>query len=295
MIHWIRLPNAIAPDQPYDINGIWTGSTTIVNGTPIIMYTGINENNTQNQCQTRPVNVSDPTLTEWVKWSMNPLISNPNGRDPSTAFQDNQNNYYLIYGYGTDELGGQAVLFTSRDFVNWTYLHPFHSNHYDTFWECPDIFNVSNQLAMKASFRGQDFWAVGQLDPDEKVFRPLDGDLGEYRQLVDVGKYYASKSFYDPIGDEQITVGWVAEDDDQGQKRGWQGMHSLPRSIFLSDDGLQLRSKPIQAAQSLRDEQTHRLFRNIPLPSIIPFQLVPDIQGDQSELIINWQFPKDQV
>ncbi|CAF4514263.1 unnamed protein product, partial [Rotaria sp. Silwood2] len=25
MVHWIRLPNALAPDQTYDMNGIWTG------------------------------------------------------------------------------------------------------------------------------------------------------------------------------------------------------------------------------------------------------------------------------
>jgi len=295
MIHWIRLPNALAPDQPYDINGIWTGSTTIVDGVPIIIYTGINDHGTQNQCQARPVNLSDSTLTEWKKWPTNPLISNPNGRDPSTGFRDDQNNYYLIYGFGTPELGGQAVLFTSKDFVNWTYLHPIHSNHNDGFWECPDIFNVSNQLVMKASLLGHDFWVVGQLDPIEKTFKPLWGDLGEFEQLVDQGKYYASKSFYDPVNDQQIIVGWVAEDDDQGVKRGWQGMHSLPRSIFLSDDGLQIRSKPIEAVQTLRNQSTHQVFRNIVLPSLTPFQLIPEINGDQMEIIINWQFPKHQV
>ena len=295
MIHWIRLPNAIAPDQPYDINGIWTGSTSIVNGVPIIIYTGINQNNAQVQCQARPANLSDPTLTEWIKWSTNPLITSPNGRDPSTAFQDDRNNYYLIYGFGTDELGGQAVLFTSQDFVNWTYLHPIHSNHYDVFWECPDIFNVSDQLAMKASFRGQDFWAVGDLDPIEKVFRPLAGDLGEYTQLVDMGKFYASKSFYDPLHDQQLIVGWVAEDDDQGEKRGWQGMHSLPRQIFLSDDGLHLRSRPISTVYSLRNETTHQAFRNIVLPSLNPFELIPNVQGNQIEVMMNWRFPRNQV
>ncbi|CAF3790206.1 unnamed protein product [Rotaria sp. Silwood1] len=294
MVHWISLPIAIAPDKKYDINGVWTGSTSIVDGVPIIIYTGINESNAQVQCQARPANLTDPTLSKWIKWPSNPLITSPNGRDPSTAFQDDHNNYYLIYGFGSDELGGQAVLFTSKDFVNWTYLHPIHSNHYDSFWECPDIFNVSNRIVMKASLRGQDFWAVGELDPIEKVFHPLAGDLGEYTQLVDHGKFYASKSFYDPIHDQQVIVGWIAEDDDQGEKRGWQGMHSLPRSIFLSEDGLQLRSHPIEALQSLRIDESHRYFHNIVLPSIIPFELVPDVSGNQIELMINWQFPRDQ-
>ncbi|CAF4428899.1 unnamed protein product [Rotaria socialis] len=295
MVHWIGLPIAIAPEQPYDINGIWTGSTSVVDGVPIIIYTGINETHAQVQCQARPANLTDPTLSKWIKWPSNPLIISPNGRDPSTSFQDDHNNYYLIYGFGSDELGGQAVLFTSRDFVNWTYLHPIHSNHYDTFWECPDIFNVSNRLVMKVSLRGQDFWAVGELDPIQKIFHPLAGDVGEYTQLIDQGKFYASKSFYDPIHDQQVIVGWIAEDDDQGEKRGWQGMHSLPRSIFLSNDGLQLGSCPIEALQTLRVEESHRYFHNIVLPSTIPFELVPDVSGNQIELIINWQFPRDKV
>jgi beta-fructofuranosidase len=148
---------------------------------------------------------------------------------------------------------------------------------------------------MKASLLGHDFWVVGQLDPIEKTFKPLWGDLGEFEQLVDQGKIYASKSFYDPIHDQQVIVGWIAEDDDQGVKRGWQGMHSLPRSIFLSDDGLQIRSKPVEATQTLRNLSTHQVFHDIVLPSLIPFQLIPGINGNQIELIINWQFPKHQV
>ena len=39
MIHCVRLPNAIAPDQSYNTNGIWTGSKTIVDGVLVIIYT----------------------------------------------------------------------------------------------------------------------------------------------------------------------------------------------------------------------------------------------------------------
>ncbi|CAF5193806.1 unnamed protein product, partial [Rotaria magnacalcarata] len=65
MVHWIHLPIALAPDQPYDTNGIFTGSITIVDGIPIIIYTGITHDNQQVQCQAQPANISDPTLTTW--------------------------------------------------------------------------------------------------------------------------------------------------------------------------------------------------------------------------------------
>jgi len=295
MVHWIRLPIALTPDQPYDINGVWTGSTTIVDGIPVIIYTGISQENKEVQCQARPTNLSDSTLTNWTKLSVNPLITNPNGRDPATAFKDNQNNFYLIYGYGTDDLGGQAVLFTSKDFLNWTYLHPIHSNHYGGFWECPDIFNLSNYTILKASLIGHDFWTIGSIDPIKFIFTPISNDVGEFIQLIDHGKFYASKSFYDPINQQQVIVGWTAEDDNQGQQRGWQGLLTLPRAVFLSNDSLQLRTRPIEALKTLRDPNTHREYQGITFKSEIPFELVPGVNGSQIEILINWQFPINQV
>jgi beta-fructofuranosidase len=295
MVHWIRLPVALVPDHPYDTNGIWTGSTTIVDGIPVIIYTGISDANKEVQCQARPANLSDPTLTNWTKSSSNPLITNPVGRDPATGFKDAKNNSYLIYGYGTNELGGQAVLFTSTDFVNWTYLHPLHSNHYDGFWECPDIFNISDRIVLKASLLGHDFWTLGYIDPTELIFIPITYDLGEYIQLIDYGKFYASKTFYDPINNQQVVVGWTAEDDDQAGQRGWQGLLTLPRAVFLSDDELQIRTRPVEELKTLRDPNSHQFYHDVPLGSEIPFELVPNINGNQIEVIVNWQFPVNQV
>jgi beta-fructofuranosidase len=295
MVHWIRLPVALIPDQPYDINGVWTGSTTLVNGIPVIIYTGISKENRQVQCQARPTNLSDPTLTNWTKISGNPLITDPNGRDPATSFKDNENNHYLIYGYGTEDLGGQAVLFTSKDFLNWTYLHPIHSNHYGGFWECPDIFNISTYTVLKASLLGHDFWTIGNVDPIKMIFTPINHDVGEFIQLVDHGKFYASKSFYDPISNQQIIAGWIPEDDNQGQERGWQGLLTLPRAIFLSNDDLELRTRPIEAVKTLRDPNSHRQYANLPFQTVFPFEIFPGLYGNQIEILINWQFPMYQV
>ena len=223
------------------------------------------------------------------------MITHPFGRDPATAFQDEQGNYYLIYGYGTEAEGGQAVLFTSRDFLQWTYLHPIHGNHYDVFWECPDIFNISDRMVMKASLLTHDFWAVGQFDPVNKTFLPLAGDLGEYTQLIDPGKFYASKSFYDPVQNQQVLVGWIDEDDNRGVLRGWQGLHSLPRTIFLSEDGLQLRSRPIDAARSLRIGATHHTVHNLVMSPTSTYVPISNASGNQLEVKINWQFPSNQV
>lgn len=40
LAHWQQLPVALQPDTVYDNNGVFSGSATVVNGTPILLYTG---------------------------------------------------------------------------------------------------------------------------------------------------------------------------------------------------------------------------------------------------------------
>lgn len=40
LAHWKTLPTALVPDTPYDESGCFSGSATIVNGTPTLLYTG---------------------------------------------------------------------------------------------------------------------------------------------------------------------------------------------------------------------------------------------------------------
>ena len=41
LAHWQQLPVALQPDTIYDNNGVFSGSATVVNGTPILLYTGL--------------------------------------------------------------------------------------------------------------------------------------------------------------------------------------------------------------------------------------------------------------
>lgn len=42
MIHWLYLPIALVPDKWFDINGVWTGSATLLpDGKIIMLYTGM--------------------------------------------------------------------------------------------------------------------------------------------------------------------------------------------------------------------------------------------------------------
>ncbi len=41
LVHWERLPPALIPDSEYDYDGVFSGSTTVLDdGTPNIFFTG---------------------------------------------------------------------------------------------------------------------------------------------------------------------------------------------------------------------------------------------------------------
>merc|ERR1719375_1073497 len=95
-----------------------------------------------------PADISDPLLTNWTKNVANPLLAKPpnNGRafrDPSTAWKSG-GQWRMVLACesctnGTFE--GSASLYSSMDFVNWTYTGSMMG--FDKMIECPDFFPVT--------------------------------------------------------------------------------------------------------------------------------------------------------
>jgi beta-fructofuranosidase len=140
LAHWKTLPTALVPDTVYDESGCFSGSATIVNGTPTLLYTGTSRYIElgyyfQQQAKAYPLDLTDPELINWVKDPANPFIAVPpsgdlqlsNGeailadqfRDPTTAFQQD-GLWYTAVGV-QPECVGAAALYTSPDFSNWTF------------------------------------------------------------------------------------------------------------------------------------------------------------------------------
>eukprot|EP01102_Stenamoeba_stenopodia_P007230 TRINITY_DN2011_c0_g6_i1.p1 TRINITY_DN2011_c0_g6~~TRINITY_DN2011_c0_g6_i1.p1 ORF type:complete len:825 (-),score=170.43 TRINITY_DN2011_c0_g6_i1:84-2489(-) len=260
LVHWTYLPVAIAPSEPYDINGIWSGSTTIVGNKPIALYTGISNNNVQAQCAAMPADVNDTLLINWIKSDSNPIINAPTSlgplegfRDPTTAWMNSDQNYYILVGSGYNNTGA-ALVFSSPDFNTWTYENPITTSAVfpGNMWECPDFYTIANGShsvqVLKASAGGQDWWATGSYNEETNLF--------EYQQigLYDHGQFYASKTFADEFG-RRILFGWVSEADSQASQvaRGWAGVQSLPREVTLNED-FTLSMNPYSGLTSLRNE-----------------------------------------
>nr|AFK35670.1 unknown [Lotus japonicus] len=73
----------------------------------------------------------------------------------------------------------------------------------------------------------------------------------------DYGKFYASKSFFDYPKNRRILWGWVNESDSSTDdiEKGWVGLQSIPRQVWLDQSGKQLVQWPIEEVEKLRDKQ----------------------------------------
>ncbi|XP_010491942.1 PREDICTED: beta-fructofuranosidase, insoluble isoenzyme CWINV6 isoform X1 [Camelina sativa] len=280
MVNWIQLEPALSPSEPYDINSCWSGAATILpDGRPVILYTGLDNNNrTQVTVVAEPKDVSDPLLREWVKPKYNPVMVPPSNvyhdcfRDPTTAWQGEDGIWRVLIGAKVkDTETGMAILYRSDDFVKWT-KYPVNLLEAEEtgMWECPDFFpvsitgkegvdtsvnNANVRHVLKASFGGNDCYVIGKYSSENEEF------LGDYEFTktsadlrYDHGTFYASKAFFDSVKNRRINWGWVVETDSKEDdfKKGWAGLMTLPREMWLDTSGKRLIQWPIEEINHLR-------------------------------------------
>ncbi|XP_017983748.1 PREDICTED: beta-fructofuranosidase, insoluble isoenzyme CWINV6 isoform X1 [Theobroma cacao] len=314
LINWFSLDHALVPSEPFDINSCWSGSATILPGNiPVILYTGIDANNHQVQNLATPKNLSDPLLIEWVKYSGNPLMTPPDGvegnmfRDPTTAWQGPDGTWRVVIGSWSNNQG-MAILYQSEDFVHWTkYQDPLHSSAKTGMWECPDFYpvsinstngvdtsvkNPSVRHVMKASFNSHDYYIVGTYVIELEKFLPDSDFTGTSLDLrYDYGKFYASKTFFDSKKNRRILWGWVNESDgtEDDLQKGWSGLQSVPRQIWLDRTGKRLVQWPVEEINSLRDNQVNIYGKQLESGSTFE---VSGITASQADIEIVFELPE---
>ncbi|KAL6005313.1 Invertase [Asimina triloba] len=286
LINWTPLDPAIYPSKPFDINGCWSGSATILPGNiPVILYTGINPQKQQVQNVAYPKNLSDPYLREWDKPDYNPImaptpenaINSSSFRDPTTAWYGSDGHWRVIVGNKRDsEWRGMALLYRSKDFKKWTKAqHPLHSSRGTGMWECPDFYPVSEHgtygldtsvvgigikhvLKVSLDDTKTEYYTVGRYVREVDRYVPDATSADDSTGLrYDYGKFYASKTFFDAGQNRRILLGWMNESDSVADDvaKGWAGVHSIPRSVWLDTNGRQLVQWPVQELESLRGER----------------------------------------
>ncbi len=211
--------------------------------------TGSSAADEQMASMAEPKDPSDPMLREWTKYKQNPILRPPppvlirDFRDPTTAWKGPDGVWRLAVG---SKIGraGVALLYKSKDLYNWEYQgehHLLHAVAGTGMWECVDFYPVGPlgeptpdisahgpgvKHVMKVSLDDErhDWYALGHYDTDKDIFVPdnplIDVGIG---LRYNYGKFYASKSFIDPVKQRRIIWGFVNESDPEvyDLAKGW--------------------------------------------------------------------------
>ncbi|KAK1376396.1 Beta-fructofuranosidase [Heracleum sosnowskyi] len=317
LIHWDDLPVAMAADEWYDFNGVWTGSATMLpNGQIMVLYTGSTNESVQVQNLAYPANLSDPLLTKWVKYPNNPVLKPPPGigskdfRDPTTAWLTPEGKWRFIIGSKRNTTG-ISFAYDTEDFKNITLLDGLlHEVQGTGMWECVDFYPVPKpeengvhksfdepgvKYVMKASLDEDrnDYYALGTYDLAKGTWVPdnpkLDVGIG---LRYDYGIYYASKTFYDSNKNRRVLWSWIKETDSISSdiEKGWASVQGIPRTVlFDNQTGSNLLQWPVEEIDELRSSNTS--FENVKINAgaVVPLKI-----GSTSQLDITAEFEVDK-
>ncbi|XVF07636.1 hypothetical protein REPUB_Repub06bG0156500 [Reevesia pubescens] len=218
MINWEALEHTIYPSEPFDINGCWSGSATILpDNKPIIFYTGIDPQQNQVQNYAIPANLSDPYLRKWTKPADNPMavadetMNKTAFRDPTTAWKID-GHWRMLVGMW------ECADFFLVSLVGETGLHP---SAYGP--------NVKHVFKVSLDITRFEYYTIGSYFPNRDKYL-VDKDLvdGWGGLRFDYGNFYASKTFFDPAKNRRILWGWANESDtpQDDVNKGWAGIQA---------------------------------------------------------------------
>ncbi|XP_042479921.1 beta-fructofuranosidase, insoluble isoenzyme CWINV1-like [Macadamia integrifolia] len=316
LVNWVHHEPAIKPSIESDINGCWSGSTTILPGDkPAVLYTGIDPQKNQVQNLAFPKNLSDPFLVEWTKPPQNPVMTPIDGinassfRDPTTAWTGPDGEWRVIIGSKIDR-EGKAIMYKSKDFIKWERVdHPLYSAKKTGMWECPDFFPVSvnSEDGLDTSATGphvkhvfkvslddtrHEYYTIGTYNLKKDKYVPNKGFIDSDSGLrYDYGKFYASKTFFDNSKNRRILWGWINESTTPHAdvKKGWSGVQAIPRKIWLHASGKQLVQWPVEEIEKLREKQVNLQTTYLKKGSVVE---VSGVTGSQADVDVSFDLTK---
>ena len=304
LVHWEHLPIALAPSEPYDQDGCFSGSAVVADDTLYLIYTGhqwLGE--TRNDDQIRQVQCL-ASSADGITFTKHGVVLQTPGdpsimhwRDPKVWMRDGQ--WWMALGarQGDDP---QLLLYRSADLHHWEYLSCALQGRREQdgyMWECPDIFELDGCDVFLYSPQGlkptgydnwnlyQNSYRTGRLD-DSGHFNPS----GELHELDHGHDFYAAQTLLAPDG-RRLLWAWMDmwESPMPSQAQHWCGALSLPRE--LSRDGDRLRMQPARELVALRQSQTLLQVDEVASAShvldvqgaLLEFELELDLEGSSAE------------
>ena len=270
LVDWTWKGVVMAPDQPYDCNGIFSGSAVVDGDLLTVMYTGVSFTEEGEERQQQCIAQSTDGI-HFTKCPQNPVIPTsllPEGADPRN-FRDpklfrTEDGYRAIMA-ARNASGGQLLVYRSPDLISWKLAGIFAQGVGDML-ECPDYHLVDGHEILIS--------CVMQMPPDGLRY-PSDNPVAYLKVKTNPDKtavtidsmgaldngldFYAPQAVHTPDG-ESVLVGWLngwcSGFPTQKLAHQWCGCMAFPR-LMHEKDGHILQT-PYPALKNYRTNETHR-------------------------------------
>ena len=295
LLRWRFLPAALAPEEPYDRDGCFSGgAVTLQDGRHLLMYTGVDRSSGRD-VQTQNLAVGDGV--NYVKYAKNPVLTAadlPEGcspadfRDPK-LWQEPDGSYRMVAVNRAADGFGQVLLFRSGDGLRWERAGTVCANRgrLGQMWECPDLFQLDGQdvllcsamdmLPRKLEYPSGNvpFYALGKLDRATGEFAA--GPDHAVDQGID---FYAPQTVLTEDG-RRVMIAWMQNWDTVALRtdpRPWFGQMTLPRELSVREG--RLFQVPVRELEELRRDAV--VQNGVPL-SREPLRL-PGVAGRMADI-----------
>lgn len=289
LLHWEYLPVAMAPDEPYDRDGVFSGSAfTLPDGRQMLMYTGVAKEHLiggEREVQTQCLAVGDGV--DYEKYEKNPVLDAkdiPEGssrfdfRDPK-VWQKADGTYACVVGNRPADGSGQILLYTSEDGFEWKFkkILAANNNRFGLMWECPDFFVLDGKGVILTSpqdmlpegfeYHNGDgtLCLIGDYDEETDTFTE------EHNQSIDYGiDFYAPQTILTPDG-RRVMIGWMQNWDScpvRFPEEAWFGQMSLPRELSIKNG--RLYQQPLRELNEMRCNKVEH--KNVSFSGIISLE-----------------------
>lgn len=255
LVHWERLPVALAPSKELGELHCYSGCSVVDGDEVTLFYTSIGEGERNATTGAQQWTARSGDAVGWSKPDYNPVLTDElhgdlrvtEWRDPYVWKEGGEWN--MLLG-GIAEGKGCGLIYRSADLKEWRFGGLFHRGE-EGIWECPHIFRFGDQAVVCYSPSGPVGYVSGTFAADgfSEVAR---------RGIVDYGGwdgFYASTGFVDERG-RRVLLGWMPESRGENfpVPLEWTGALALPRLVDLKPNGA-LAIVPVPELEALRGER----------------------------------------
>ena len=275
-IHWKNIKPALAPSESYDKDGLFDGSSIVVDGLLNLIYTGSTKTDKHEKAefhQTQNLAISKDGIN-FGKSANNPIIkmaphysylefSSSNFSGPY-IWQQSDRFYALVGSQFEKTKDGALLLFKSKDLRNWVFINITaigSKGEMGYIWKNPALLHIGNDDILM-------FTAMG-IKPQEKKYLnqqttgwligKIDYDTGKFKQKGPFGIFDYGFDFYAPkiIKTKEGRYIMLAQLKSQNipttnTKENISGIISLPREIKIING--KIYTPPIAELTSLRKD-----------------------------------------